>query len=61
MENIKVYVRMKPSNSKTPKLFNVIKDENNISTLLNNKTGENFSFGKKKLFNVFIFNFYQYR
>ena len=49
MENIKVYVRMKPSNSKTPKLFNVIKDENNISTLLNNKTGENFSFGKKKI------------
>ena len=47
MENIKVYVRMKPSNSKTPKLFNVIKGDDNLSTLLNNKTGESFSFGKK--------------
>ena len=47
MENIKVYIRVKPSNSKSPKLFNVMKGEDNISTLLNNKTGENFSFGKK--------------
>ena len=47
MEKIKVYIRVKPSNSKYPKLFNVVKGENNLSTLLNNKTGENFSFGKK--------------
>lgn len=47
MENIKVYIRVKPSNVKSSKLFNVIKGDNNISTLLNNKTGENFSFGKK--------------
>ena len=47
MENIKVYIRVKPSNSKSPKLFNVMKGEDNLSTLLNNKTGENFSFGKK--------------
>ena len=58
MENIKVYVRMKPSNSKTQKLFNVIQDENNISTWLNNKTGENFSFGKKIIIH---FLFYKYR
>ena len=50
MENIKVYIRVKPSNVKSSKLFNVIKGDNNISTLLNNKTGENISFGKK-LFN----------
>ena len=57
MENIKVYMRVKPSNKNSPKLFNVIKSENNLSTLLNNKTGENFSFGKKiillKLFYCF--------
>ena len=47
MENIKVHMRVKPSNKNSPKLFNVIKGENNFSTLLNNKTGENFSFGKK--------------
>ena len=47
MENIKVYMRVKPSNKNSPKLFNIIKGENNLSTLLNNKTGENFSFGKK--------------
>ena len=44
MENIKVFIRVKPSNSKNPKL---IKGDNNLSTLLNNKTGESFSFGKK--------------
>ena len=47
MENIKVFIRVKPSNSKNPKLFNVIKGDDNLSTLLNNKTGESFSFGKK--------------
>ena len=48
MENIKVYVRVKPSNIKATKLFNVItNDFDNTSTLLNLKTGENFSYGKK--------------
>ena len=47
MENIKVYIRVKPSNTKSQKLFNVVKGDDNRSTLLNNKTGENFSFGKK--------------
>ena len=56
MENIKVYIRVKPSNAKSTKLFNVIKGDNNLSTLLNNKTGENFSFGKK-IFNNKIFEF----
>ena len=56
MENIKVYIRVKPSNSKSPKLFNVMKGEDNISTLLNNKTGENFSFGKKiSIINLLIY------
>jgi len=44
MENIKVFIRVKPSNSKNPKLFNVIKGDDNLSTLLNNKTGESFTF-----------------
>lgn len=60
MENIKVYIRVKPSNTKSPKLFNVIKGEGNLSTLLNNKTGENFSFGKKISINYikyFLFHF----
>jgi len=48
MENIKVYIRVKPSNGKTIKLFDVIKDNENNTTLLNIKTGENFSYGKKK-------------
>ena len=53
MENIKVYVRVKPSNTKATKLFNVItNDFDNTSTLLNLKTGENFSYGKK----IFLFN-----
>jgi hypothetical protein len=47
MENIKVYIRVKPSDAKSKKLFNVIKNENDLSVLLNNKTGESFSFGKK--------------
>ena len=48
MESIKVYVRVKPSNGRSTKLFNVItNDEDNISTLLNLKTGENFIYGKK--------------
>ena len=47
MDNIKVQIRVKPSNSKNPKLFNVIKGNDNLSTLLNNKTGESFTFGKK--------------
>ena len=48
MENIKVYIRVKPSNIKLTKLFEVIKnEENNSSTLLNLKTGENFTYGKK--------------
>jgi len=49
MEKIKVYVRVKPSNDKTTKLFDVIKEEdnNNNLSLLNLKTGENFSYGKK--------------
>ena len=48
MEKIKVYVRVKPSNDKTIKLFDVIKEEdNNNLSLLNLKTGENFSYGKK--------------
>lgn len=55
MENIKVFIRVKPSKSKSPKLFNVIKGEDNKSTLLNTKTGENFSFGKKKSFNFKFF------
>ena len=48
MEKIKVYVRVKPSGEKTTKLFDVITDSENCSTLLNLKTGENFSYGKKK-------------
>ena len=48
MESIKVYVRVKPSNPKATKLFNVITNDDNYSTLLNLKTGENFSYGKKK-------------
>jgi hypothetical protein len=49
MENIKVYIRVKPSNSKIKKLFEVIPpdSDNTSSTLLNLKTGEKFSFGKK--------------
>lgn len=48
MEKIKVYVRVKPSNDQTTKLFDVIKEEdNNNLSLLNLKTGENFSYGKK--------------
>lgn len=48
MEKIKVYIRVKPSNGKTIKLFDVIKEEdNNNLSLLNLKTGENFSYGKK--------------
>ena len=58
MENIKVYIRVKPSNTKSTKLFNVIKGDNNLSTLLNNKTGENFSFGKKILNNKIYLHFY---
>lgn len=48
MENIKVYIRVKPSNEKTIKLFDVINDNKKNSTLLNIKTGENYSYGKKK-------------
>ena len=57
MEKIKVYVRVKPSNDKTTKLFDVIKEEdNNNLSLLNLKTGENFSYGKKKkLINITIY------
>ena len=48
MESIKVYIRVKPSNTKSSKLFDVItNEENNSTTLLNLKTGENFSYGKK--------------
>ena len=54
MESIKVYIRVKPSNEKATKLFNVITDINNISTLLNLKTGENFSYGKKILYLILI-------
>ena len=57
MENIKVYIRVKPSNAKSNKMFNVItNDEDNSTTLLNLKTGENFSYGKKKkLINITIY------
>ena len=55
MENIKVYVRVKPSNAKATKLFNVItNDFDNTSNLLNLKTGENFSYGKK----IFLLTLY---
>ena len=47
MESIKVYLRVKPSNVKATKLFKVITNyDDNSSTLLNLKTGENFSYGK---------------
>ena len=49
MENIKVYIRVKPSNVKSYKMFNVLtNEEDNSTTLLNLKTGENFSYRKKK-------------
>ncbi len=48
MEKIKVYVRVKPSNGKTEKMFDVITDSENCLALLNLKTGENFVYGKKK-------------
>ena len=48
METIIVYIRVKPSNPKAEKLFSVITNDDNCSTLLNLKTGENFSYGKKK-------------
>jgi len=48
MENIKVYIRVKPSKTETPKLFDVIENEDDTHSLLNLKTGENFSFGKNK-------------
>ena len=54
MESIKVYIRVKPSNAKSNKLFNVItNEEDNSTTLFNLKTGEQFSYGKKK-YNKFI-------
>ena len=57
MENIKVYIRVKPSNVKSNKMFNVItNEEDNSTALLNLKTGENFSYGKKKkLINITIY------
>ena len=48
MESIRVYIRVKPSNGKTSKLFNIINDEENSNILLNLKTGEKFSYGKQK-------------
>ena len=47
MESIKVYIRVKPSYEKATKLFDVVTNTNNYCTLLNLKTGENFSYGKK--------------
>ena len=48
MESIKVYIRVKPSNTKSSKLFDVITNvEDNSTTLFNLKSGEKFSYGKK--------------
>ena len=56
MENIKVYIRVKPSNEKANKSFEVISNNiDNNSSLLNLKTGENFVYGKKKKLYKYIF------